>query len=367
LLVHAREQAKDTTKYDYIGQTIDSTLYSGNTNYLKNIFYKDYILEKVLKDSKDKSVQEFNKGFKTGIENFDYGKTINSEIGESGSFDFLRSYINEEGEYHLLFRMSADGGLNYHACKLKEINGEIKMIDVYYFMSGDYISNTISDVYKSTIASISNSNVLTRLFKESALSDLLKMNRIKDYMAEQKFEEALVVYETISPEAQKQKIYLLMGMQVAYEVSEEEYQKIIEKYEEVFPNDPSLPLISLDGAFLKKDFNLALGYINKLDRAVGDDPFLDSYRGNVYYEMGDLQNAEKYFFQMYESYPNYAEAYISLLTVLIDQKKYKNALDVLDEFQETFNVTIDSLKDIIKSDYPELINSDAYKNWLKAK
>jgi Tfp pilus assembly protein PilF len=83
--------------------------------------------------------------------------------------------------------------------------------------------------------------------------------------------------------------------------------------------------------------------------------------------MGDLQNAEKYFFQMYESYPNYAEAYISLLTVLIDQKKYKNALDVLDEFQETFNVTIDSLKDIIKSDYPELINSDAYKNWLKAK
>lgn len=364
--LNAQDRSKDTLRYNYVGLAIDSTLFNGKTEYFNNIFNKQYLLDQILIESEETYVKQFNEGFKEGLLNrFDYGDRLLQELGEDGSFDFLKSKINRKGEHHLLFRLSASDGLNYVEFKIDEIEGKPMIIDAYYYMSGEYLSKTLSDVYK---ASISNKpNLIDKLLKRSLVDDFKKVKQSRLLTQQGKFQEAFTVYNSISSEGKKQKAILLFGMQISSEVSDNEYQKIINRYEELFPNDPSLYLVSMDGAYMSKNYDRVLNLIRKLDIAVGGDPYLHSLRSNTYYAKGDMANAEKYGRLMIDNFPFEAEAYTTLMTIFIEQSKNKEALSVLEEFLKAFGLTKEYLHDSIASDYPEFVKTEDYKNWLNEK
>ena len=365
-VIAAQVQSKDTARYDYIGIAMDSTLYAGNIDYINQLFDKTYILNQVIVKSDDSYVKNFNKGFESGLmQSFNYGKIITNELGDTGSFDFLRSRINEKGEYHLLFRLSGDEGLNYHDYKLKEVEGEVKIVDVYFFMSGEYLSKTLKDGYNAALSN--KPNIITKLLKKTVADDFVKVLKIKNLLAEQKYQEAYKLYKTISSEIRKQKSLQLVGMQVAYYIDDATYQKEIEKYEKSFPNDPSLYLISIDGAFLKGNYDRVLNLIRKLDKAIGGDPYLDSFRANVFFAKGELETAMKYANQMLGNYPFYVESYTTKLSILVEQKNFKSALETLNSFYSMFGLEKQDMDEAMAVDYPELIKSSEYKEWLKQK
>lgn len=363
-LIFGQEQAKDTTKYDYVGLAIDSTLFEGKVSYMNQIFDKKSILDKVLLESEDKEIKEFNKGFKQGLmKAFNYGERIKEEIGETGSFDFLRSRINENGEYHLLFRLSGDDGINYHDYKIQELKGEVKICDVYIYMSGEYISKTLSDLYRAAIASRTSS--AANYFGQSLIKDLPKVTTIKAQMSSGNYQKAFELFNTLSKNSKQQKAIQIIGIQLAFEISEIEYQKAIQTYEESFPNDPSLYLISMDGAFLSGDYDKVLDLIDKLDRAIDGDPFLDSYRANIYFAKKDLDTALLYANRMYESYPLFADSHGTLIAVLVARKEYDKAVTSLKKFYATFGLSKEMMKETVAQEYPELVQSEVYQNFLK--
>ncbi len=360
----AQSQQIDSTQYDYVGYAIDSTIYSGNVTYLNEIFDTEYILRKVTIKSEDKYVKDFNIGFEKGLkESFNYAQKIIKEVGDNGSFDFIRSHVNNKGDYHLLFRMYGDDGLNYHNYLLKKINGEIKVVDVYYFISGEYISKTLSDIYN---ASLSNRpNLFTKFFKKTIADDLIKVKTIRALISEGKYKEAYKNYKTISSEGKKQKAFQLIGIQITSEIDDETYQNFIRNYEKSFPNDPSLYLVSIDGAFLNGNYDKVLDLIERLNTAIGGDDFLDFFRLNVFYQKGDKLTALKYARRMVENFPHHIDSHSTLLTVLIELKQNNEALKTLENFYSIFELTKESMKEAMESDYPDFVKTEEYKNWFK--
>lgn len=359
----AQLQAKDTTKYDYIGYTIDSTLYNGDKSYFNKTFSINALVEKVMIDSDDSSLKEFNKGFDSGLRrSFDFGQRLLDEIGESGSFDFLRSSINEKGEYHLLFRLNGEDGLNYHDFLVEEYKGKTKIVDGYFFISGEYMSKTLRDTYKSMLAR--KPSLIDKIMKKTVVDDSNKVLKIKSLTAQGDFKKAYNLYESLSSDFKKQKSTQLIGLSIASSLDEATYQKIIKKYEESFPNDPSLYLVSIDGEFMRGNYNKVFSLINKLDNAVGGDDFLDLYRANTMYLKGDMNNATKYANRLLVNYPFYPDSYTTLMSIYIDQKKYIKAINTLADFYTTFELDKEEMKEAIAEDYPEFVKTKEYKDWL---
>lgn len=257
-IVFAQNQTIDTTRFDYLGYAIDSTLYAGDASFLNNLFDKEYIIKKVIKESDDDYVKEFNRGFQEGVrKSFNLGQQVIREVGDSGTYDFVKSRVNSKGEYHLLFRLYGDNeGLNYHDYKIEKVGDEYKIIDAYFFTSGEYLSETFMMLYNATLSS--RPTLLSRILKKTVLDDLLRMKDIRDYINAGNFKKAFKEYKSLSEEIKKQKAVQIIGIQIASNIDEDTYGKFIEKYEKTFPNDPSLYLISIDGYILSEEYDKSL-------------------------------------------------------------------------------------------------------------
>ena len=142
--------------------------------------------------STDKKVHEFNAGFFTGFSrNFNFGEMLVAQKSEGGSYEFIRAYEDGKNNFHLLFRLYGEG-LNYHDYLVKEINGELKIIDMFIYMTGEYLSDTYRTYYKSIL---DKSNVLTKDLNEvTVYQDALKLIEVKELNGAGKSKEAYKVY-----------------------------------------------------------------------------------------------------------------------------------------------------------------------------
>ena len=363
-ITHAQNQAIDTTRYDYIGQRIDSTIYMGNSTYLNTLFDKEYLIQKVTKQSDDKFVKEFNEGFTRGLnESFNLGDRIVQDVGDYGSYDFVKSRVNSKGEHHLLFRLYSEEGLNYHDYQLQKVDGEIKIVDVYIFTTGEYLSKTFSDLYNATLSQ--KPNILDKFLKKTLLDDLVKINTIKAYIGKGNYQEAFKLYKSISSEGKKQKSIKLIGVILSSNVSEEAYGKLIKEYEALFPNDPSLYLVSIDGYILSERYNRALKQIKLLDRAVGGDSFLNYLRTNIYYADNNMEKALETIETFMKDFPGFFDGYDVALTLYIESGKSKKAVDILNIMVDDFYSDKDELKKVIIENFPSFSKKAEFIEWSK--
>lgn len=367
-VVSAQNQAIDSTKYDYIGYAIDSTLYAGDATYINKILDVDAILDKALVKVDDSKIQQYNKDFAEGFKSsFDFGAAILRELGEDGNYDFVKSYVKNGNEYHLIFRLYAEDGLNYHDYKLSENGGEVKISDMYLYLSGENFSKTLSDIYKRAIQSVSSDGVFKKLFKKTYIDDLGNLKKIKDLMRVGKYKEAYDVYKNVNSESRKEKIFMISALQVASNLDDSVYEEVIKQYEELFPNDPSLYLISIDGAVIKEDFEKAYELVNKLDRSLGGDDFLDLYRANVLYAKNDFEGATKYARKLVDNYPGFIEAHTTLLTILIERNQINEAIKALENFYDIFELTKEDMREAMEGDFPNFVKTKEYIAWMKKK
>jgi len=364
-LLGAQNQAIDTAKFDYMGQAIDSTLFAEDASYLNGLFDKDHLINEVTRKSDDKFVKEFNTGFERGLrDSFDLGQQIISEVGENGTYDFVKSRVNSKGEYHLLFRLYGDNeGLNYHDFKIQKVDNEYKIVDVFFFTSGEYLTETFRSLYNATLSN--RPGILSKFFKKTVLDDLIKLKEIKPLMATGQYQAAHEKYKKLSSEGKKQKSIQLIGIQIASNIDDETYGRYIKKYEESFPNDPSLYLISIDGYILSEEYDKSLVSIDKLDKSLGGDSFLNSLRANIYYYKNDLERAiELLEIFMYE-YPYFFDGFDSALSLYVEAKKFESAVNILKIMMERFEVDKSDLKTVVEENFKDFVKSPEYIKWSK--
>lgn len=256
--------------------------------------------------------------------------------GEEAFARFLR-VRERSGRTTVLLRTSSDEGLNYLEFYVgQRKSGALVADDLYAFLSGSTMIETLQSIFDALVDE-DNSEVI----------------RFKNIAEKLNSEPAAGIAETHSLPASLRESKSMQGaiVQAASNLSEKEYKDAIAEYQRLFPDDPSVDLVSIDGLFLSEKYEEALAAIDRLDKSVGGDEFLNQIRSGILIAQGidfklaatkakaaiaaepTLETNYLMWFAAELGAKNYSEA-AAAMTILTDKYDYLYTEDLLPEITE---------------------------------
>lgn len=355
-----KAQVQTDTLYN-IGVLIENSILQGDTVTFENFFHKESFIQRFFDyDSLNNFLLLDSSSYFSINNNLDLPKTILSQIQKTGYYNFIKYY--KEGDYaHILFRYYNEGSINYHLYLLTKIEDEYKIIDLFVFFTGEYFSKTLFNVFQDLFENYGNINNLSF----QAENDIAEIRILQTHIRNENYQYALNQYYRLSEVFRNSKQMMLYRILITQNLSEDEYSRTLFEFQELFPNDPSLYLLSIDGYILQKRYPDALESIDSLDSQLGGDDFLDYYRGNIYYLKRDFEKAEIKYSSLVNNYPNFYDAYESLLFLYIEQEKNAQAVSVLENITTKFSLPKEQLIMQIKNDFQKFSKSREFKQWEK--
>lgn len=283
----------------------------------------------------------------------------------SGGYRFLCMQSAGDEKRSLFRLLTPEGGLNYHRLVLGRMaDGKLRAVDMYVFATGETFSQTIRRMYLPVAAEASKS-VLARLTKSE--SDFIKNIKTLEQMSlalrDGRNAQLLDLYKSLPHSLQKEKIFLLMRVKAAPDVSEKEYAEALDAFRDACPGDACLDLLLIDHYVMKKEYDRALGCIDALDKAVGGDPYLNAMRANMYVEKQDFAKARECAQKAVAAEETLEPAYWSLIAACLGVKDFAETSRQLTAIHEKCGVEIGDLT--TTPEYAEFIKSPAYKEWLE--
>jgi hypothetical protein len=179
----------------------------------------------------------------------------------------------------------------------------VRIDDAYSFTEGTMLSEALADTIDAGIkAGISSSMGL-----ESA------MKQIKTLRAQKQPQEAMDVLDGLPAELRELRSLRVLRVFIAREISNERYSQEMAAVLAKYPNDPSLALVAIDEASLRKDYPGAIKQIDILDTAIGGDAFQDAVRASMYFQAGDYPQARAHAEAAVKLEPTLVRAQFSLI------------------------------------------------------
>ena len=343
------------------GNNITQSLRNGETKTLNDAYYYEGF-SKIIFPEEDALLKDLREGFLSGIKaNLQLGNTFASELNdEADSFELLKYYENE-GVPHLIFRLFTDNGLNYHDFTLTKVNGAVKIVDVYIYLVGEKMSDAFRrNFYNST----NNINFEAERANQQAYIDEISMQRqIWEQMQVGNYQGAYELYQSLPNEKREEKQFQVLSILITQNLSDEIYQQSIDTFNQLFPKDRSLPLLLIDGYFIRKEYDKLLVTLDNLEKSLGGDPVLDFFRATVALEKKEVKPALEYLNRLANNKPDFRLAWMTLLQINIDIGKYQEAVDNLIGMEKHLGMDKAALEKLIPNEQSDFINSEVYKSW----
>jgi hypothetical protein len=315
-------------------------------------------------------VKEFRANFARGLKaatvnpRSGFGRAVMGAIEASGDYKALRIH-NEGGQIRVLFRLvSSSGALNYHDWVLSR-SGDGKTIaaDCYVFLIGELYSQNLRRSFlplanKSGGASVDKLSRPEKDFVES-FTQFAQMGR---FVRERNWRQALNTYKELPASVQESKPAMTMRLLATQSVSDAEYLATIDDFRKRYPNDAMIDLISVDAYILRKSYDKALESIDRVDKAIGRDPYLKVLRGNVLLRENKLNAARDMVQDAVVQDPNLLRGYYSLIDISLARRDYADTVKSLKK-AESLGVTFGDLTAVPA--FAAFVKSAEYKNWLK--
>jgi tetratricopeptide (TPR) repeat protein len=300
-----------------------------------------------------------------------------SQKGQSGLVSTLVETIDQGGlctPLHLIsgkarrgvrFRLlTADGALNYLDFTLaRRADGSIKAVDVFPYAVGESIAQSTRHFYLSAVAEAQRSLIDRLTGKEQVLithlPTLLEMN---ENLRTGQYDAVLTAYRGLPESLRRDRLFLVPRYTAAAEVDDNEYQAALADFREYYPNDPSADLLMIDAYFLQNDFDAALESIDRLDRSIGGDAYLDVLRSSIHIERGEFDEARDAISRAIEAEPSLIAAYWAMLGLTLTQEDYAETARMLDLIAETFGMEFNDLTQL--PEYAGFVASPQYADWI---
>lgn len=336
---------------------------SGDKQYFLTVLDLDGLLDRLVPD--DSQVRnemrahraEFEKGFNTSL-----GKSL--KLIES--FKCLR-LKRVDGEARWLCRIiNTSGGLTYAEMILDRVPGGVRIVDMYYYTTGERVSQTVNRLF--ILPSIeSHKSLLDSLFAPKSeiartyplWSEIPKMN------ADGHQQQVLDTYKKLPPSVQKEKLILLNYLQAALHLDPEAYRQGVELWRSNYPNDPATDLLSMPVLTDKKEYQEALACGDRLNIVIGGDAYLDYLRARLNLDLGDKAKAKELAEHAIETEPTLAEPYFFEVHSLGDDKQFAAAVTVLDRLCTAKKIRRADLAAIVERApvNAALVKSTEYQQW----
>lgn len=346
-----------------LGNQIEQSLINENPSYFNSLFDRHALLNKVLIQSKNQQIQNYNLGYQNGFyRSFDMGADFLNQIKNNGTFEFLHSYVKGNTSV-LLFRSFSNDGLNYYEFYISSKNSKPVINDVYVFLSGELLSEKLKQNYYLNFQKYLPE--LARLYlSDETISITNALSNIEALVDKKKFAKATKVWLKIPADKQTNRTVLLSGIKVASYQSASTYATLTTKFQRNFPGDPGYYLAAIN-ALYKQDYYLqSLACIDSLDHIVGVDPLLDYIRAEIYSQMGNEKETIGAYEQLIETMPLFEAGYLGLFDLYVSKEKFGNALELLDKMTVELDYYKEDFQDFLKN-YPSLISTQMYTQWME--
>lgn len=278
-------------------------------------------------------------------------------IKPNGSFRLL--HIRQaDGQWVAMFRLLAAGGVNYDDIILTSgRNGAVRVADIYLYASGEAVSDMFGRSDTDLVAEGTE-----RQERSRAIHQIVK---ISDHLKAKEFQQAMAVFDKIPEKFRNDKAVLVMRIMAASHVSNEEHTKAIEEFHVAFPGDPAGDLLSIDWYFLDKQYKDALDAIDRVEKSIGGDPYLNVMRAEVFLAEGDLDQAASAAARAVKDDPTMIQGYWTTVTIALRRQDFQTVSQTLTLIENRFKMQLGDPRQVPL--YAEFVKSPEYAAWMASR
>ena len=327
------------------------------------------LVDLTLADSDDSSreARELRKGFEKGLlsGSSQLVKLIFTQIDNGGSYQYLRTLERPEGARPLFRLRTPEGALNYHEIILDRRPRGIRIVDFFVYASGERISETMERMMMTALPP--ETQTLWGRISGSAKSALRRAAPLNDMVEAHKagnYPRALEIFDSLPPELRADKGVQLIRVMSAQHVEAEVYRQAMDEYVAAFPNDPSMDLMSVDAHLMAGRFQEAHESIDRLDRKVGGDPYLQFMRGNLFLQEGKHDEANRQAEQILRSDERDLDAHWLLVAISLEKKEFQDTAKLLTKIRDELGMPLGDLRQL--PDYADFVASPEFEAWQAA-
>ncbi len=343
LFSSCRPNEKPVTKEEALKMAadIEASIKQKNGSVLNNAVDVNLLMSRM--DLPDKEKLFGQSGFKNGLnEKMKLGTIVLQSMQDGGSYQMVKQY-NKGDTQHLVFRFYSDGSINYHDLELGHVKGKCKIADIFIYLSGENFSETLGNIYKYLDNGNGVSAADTKAFKR--ITEIRKLMNAGDYTgAQAEMNKIPVHFKSMKP-------VKLIEIMVAAQVDDSAYTKALADYKNLYPNEPNIHLLEIDGYYMQGKYEKCIEAVDQLDRAINKDPLLDFQRSLIYKTMGKTDSQKECLLRLIKNMPEFEPGATEMVAYYLDNKEYKNADSAIADFNTHAAFDQAALKDIV-SMYP---------------
>jgi hypothetical protein len=319
-------------------------------------------------DIRGPSLKGFIRGLRRGGSSREgFGGQIVAQVSNGGSYELLR-VLDREGKKTARMRLllANDGGLNYTDLMLaRRADGKIRAVDFYNHASGELMSETLRRAVVQFAAS-ENSGILARLTgaENDYVKNASRLKEISRAVIEGRGRDALSMCDSLPESMRKDKTIIIARVRAASDLDEPTYMAAMEEFRNAFPNDPALDIMSIDYYFVRKEYDKTLEMIDRLDKAVGGDAYLDLFRANMLLVAGRVAAAKAPAQRYSRATPEKSDGPMTQLSISLAQKDHSETLRLMNLLEQKFGMEWNDPKTV--PEYAAFARSPQYREWLKA-
>ena len=310
--------------------------------------------------------EAFKKGAMGALRGKGLFVVINAEIEKGGSYHFLRASVQEKEPY-VQFRLKLpNGGLNYHRFYLvRQPDRKIIATDIYILVSAERMSQTL---HRSWLPLATQAIREQGKKKNDAAADTFNAEiqatlKIITLNQEGKFPEVLAEYEKSMESVRREKNILLIRLLAAQNVSDEEYMKSIDDFRKYYPQDPALDFILIDQLILRKDYDKALGCVDRTMESLGKDSALLTTRANILLLQEKVPEALEEIKKAMAAEPDLVDPYSAALDISIAARDNDETASLLTVLETKFGYEWKDLKEVPV--FEDFVKSPQFEKWVK--
>ena len=292
----------------------------------------------------------------------DWGQAITGAVAAGGNYRLLR-LREEHGHVRALYRLNTPEGLNYHDMLLVADDAGIWIRDIYVYASGEWLSDSLRRPY---LVAVSHNDVIgpdmaprDRLF----VAHRADLARPQTRVLAGDHTKALSVYRVLPAALQQEKFVQLSRAVSAARVGGAALQTAQAEYARLFPGDIGFDLILAEAAREQGAAADADTAIDRVDRALGGDPYLNVLRGVIALRREQYQRARDLAEDAIMEESQLSEAHMLRIAAVLGARDHKGTADALTTAQDKAGLQFGSLDR--QPAFADFLDSSPGKKWVE--
>jgi tetratricopeptide (TPR) repeat protein len=286
-------------------------------------------------------------------------------VRRGGQFKLLRVHTVDGRSRALIRRIGPGGAVDYlDFVPIRRANGRVVAEDIYFASNGELATESLRRLQLKLAAEQQQGPPghppsTAKLW----VPQLPKINAMYKASRERKYAEAVSIYHSLPKEIRSEKSVYLRYLWDSEVVSDAEFLVALDGFRRQFPGDPALAFQDVDYYCLNRNFEEALRSIDKAEKAIGGDPYLNALRAKILVKAWRHKEARAAADKAIEQEPTLTHGYWGRIAVALAETHHADTLMWLKKLVENTGQAVGDLRNDL--DFVVFVRTSEHAEWMK--